>query len=375
MLRKVEDRVLYREEPFYAAFPSAVTLPDGSVLLVFRRAPDPRWLLGPDAPDNLRGWASHVHERSHHAQVRLDGQTLQPLAAAEALPMNPLAADQDPSLLLLSSGRLLLGSFAWYGFPPPFVAEVRRQVPELHGGPENDGLYYAFYGGFVRASDDAGRTWGEHRYLPPLPGAGPGPGHCPRHGGAVRGRAVESAGEILLPVYASPRPGAPSAAYVYVSDDGGESWRLRACIAQDDRVHMHEPALHRCPSGKIVCFLRTANLEDHLVTAESHDNGHTWSPWQQRPVIGHPYHPLPLPDGGVLLVYGYRHAPFGIRARVLDDECTDFAGPEIILREDGLGGDLGYPWSTLLPDGRVLVTYYFYGGDGIRHIAGTVLAP
>jgi hypothetical protein len=58
---------------------------------------------------------------------------------------------------------------------------------------------------------------------------------------------------------------------------------------------------------------------------------------------------------------------------VLDDECTDFSGPEIILRDDGLGTDLGYPWATRLPDGRVLVTYYISGADGVRHIAGTIL--
>jgi hypothetical protein len=353
-----------------------VTLPDGSVLVMFRRAPEPRWLLGPQAPENLRQWVSHVHERSHHAMIRLDGKTLKPLAPAVALPMNPLAADQDSSLLLTRHGRLILGSFAWYGFPPVFVEQVKPMVFGLHGGPQRDGQYFAFFGGFVRVSDDGGRTWSEHNYLPPLPDAGDLiPGKWPRHGGAVRGRAVESEGEILLPVYASRNVASRSAAYVYVSTDGGNSWKYRTCVARDEanKVHMHEPAFHRCPSGKIVCFIRTANLEDHLVTAESPDNGRTWSAWKQQEVIGHPYNPLALPGGGVLLVYGYRHQPFGIRARVLDDECADFGGSEIVIRDDGTGTDLGYPWATLLPDGRVLVTYYISGADGVRHIAGTIL--
>jgi hypothetical protein len=58
---------------------------------------------------------------------------------------------------------------------------------------------------------------------------------------------------------------------------------------------------------------------------------------------------------------------------VLDDECADFGGSEIVIRDDGTGTDLGYPWATLLPDGRVLVTYYISGADGVRHIAGTIL--
>jgi hypothetical protein len=35
----------------------------------------------------------------------------------------------------------------------------------------------------------------------------------------------------------------------------------------------------------------------------------------------------------VLLLYGYRHKPFGVRARVLDAECTNLtSAPEIVLR-------------------------------------------
>lgn len=375
-MKKLEDVVLYKDEAFHSAFGSCATLPEGQVLVVFRRAPDPRWLAGPDLPENLRGWYSHVNERSHNAMLRLDGQTLQPLGPAQALPMNPLAADQDGNLWLLQSGRLLLGSFSWYGFPPPFVEQVRPRAGTLYGGPERDGLYYAFFGGWVRISDDGGRHWSDHRYLPPLPGADDlVPGKWPRYTVAVRGRAVEQDGEILMPVYGSRKMGVRSAAYAYVSRDQGEHFEYRSTVAYDEanQVHMHEPAFHRCPSGKVVCFIRTANLGDHLVTAESTDNGHTWSPWQQREVIGHPYDALALPGGGVLLVYGYRHPPYGIRARLLDDECTDFSGPEIILRDDGLGTDIGYPWATLLPDGRVLVMYYIFGADGVRHIAGTIL--
>ena len=90
-------------------------------------------------------------------------------------------------------------------------------------------------------------------------------------------------------------------------------------------------------------------------------------------MIGHPYHALRLPDDRVLLTYGYRHEPYGIRARVLDPECTDFSGEEIVLRDDGGGRDLGYCWSCLTADGRALVVYYFNEEEGARHIAGTFL--
>jgi hypothetical protein len=66
--------------------------------------------------------------------------------------------------------------------------------------------------------------------------------------------------------------------------------------------------------------------------------------------------------------------PFGIRARILNSECTDAAtAPEIVLRDDGGNGDLGYPWATMVSDERALVVYYFNRSDGTRHIAGTFL--
>ncbi|MEO2048833.1 MAG: hypothetical protein ABGX16_19930 [Pirellulales bacterium] len=67
---------------------------------------------------------------------------------------------------------------------------------------------------------------------------------------------------------------------------------------------------------------------------------------------------LQLSDGRVLLVYGYRHQPYGIRARVLNAECTDVAtASEMVLRDDGGSSDLGYPWATRTADGHVLVVY------------------
>ncbi|HNT34997.1 MAG TPA: exo-alpha-sialidase, partial [bacterium] len=76
----------------------------------------------------------------------------------------------------------------------------------------------------------------------------------------------------------------------------------------------------------------------------------------------------------VFLVYGYRHQPFGIRARILNSECSDFkTAEEIVLRDDGGSTDLGYPWAAMLPDGRILAVYYFNLSNGTRQIAGTFI--
>lgn len=75
---------------------------------------------------------------------------------------------------------------------------------------------------------------------------------------------------------------------------------------------------------------------------------------------GYPLNALRLPDNRVLLTYGYRHKPYGIRARILNEECTDYYSTlEIILRDDGVNGDLGYIWPVQLDENRILVVYYF----------------
>ena len=85
-------------------------------------------------------------------------------------------------------------------------------------------------------------------------------------------------------------------------------------------------------------------------------------------------HALQLKSGKVLLSYGYRKAPYGIRIRVCNSELTDIAeSEEIILRDDSPNGDLGYPHAIELDNGEILVVYYISDPDNIRTIAVTRL--
>jgi len=136
----------------------------------------------------------------------------------------------------------------------------------------------------------------------------------------------------------------------------------------------NETSLHATSRGDLVAFLRSERLGDEACFARSTDGGRTFLPWQRLGFRGHPLHALRLPDDRVLLTYGYRHPPYGIRARILNPECTDASdAPEIILRDDGGTTDLGYPWSVQLDATRVLVTYYFNTPGRVPFIAGTLL--
>ena len=82
-----------------------------------------------------------------------------------------------------------------------------------------------------------------------------------------------------------------------------------------------------------------------------------------------------LKDGRVCLTYGYRAAPFGMRARLSRDGGKTW-GKIIHLRDDGGGRDLGYPRTVQRPDGKIVTVYYFTKrGSENRHIAATIWDP
>jgi len=97
----------------------------------------------------------------------------------------------------------------------------------------------------------------------------------------------------------------------------------------------------------------------------SDDLGRTWRPLC-RPVDdtgfgGNPATLTPLPDGRLCLACGYRGRPFGIRARLSEDDEVTW-GAEIVLRGDAGCHDLGYPRTVVRPDGTVVTAYYCNDG-------------
>jgi sialidase-1 len=180
-------------------------------------------------------------------------------------------------------------------------------------------------------------------------------------------------GRILWVVAAGETSGR-SSTHLLMSNDKGVTWEYSCPVATDPKVTFNETSVYETPEGDIVAFLRTADFDDQACIARSADGGRSFI-WQSMGFQGHPLNAIRLTDNRVLLTYGYRHKPFGIRARILNPECTDFAtAPEIILRDDGGNSDIGYTWPVLMDGNRVLVTYYFNKDNGTRHIAGTILA-
>lgn len=168
--------------------------------------------------------------------------------------------------------------------------------------------------------------------------------------------------------------------------DGGATFQFVSWIGEHpDRGFHIMPASVRLPSTRLLCALR---CRDDLHNTESSnwidlyasdDSGLTWRMFNRPvPVTGKGGNPptlTRLKDGRLVLVYGYRNAPYGIRAKISTDEGATW-GEEIILREDAGSFDIGYPRTTLSADGT-LVTVYYYNDEkgGACYIAATRWKP
>jgi hypothetical protein len=360
-VRKVKDVIIYQNDRFHSAFPSVVKRPDGELLVAFRRAPNR--LLWREDHNN------HVDPNSYMVLVRsADGENF--TAEPELIHADNWGGSQDPCMLQLRDGTILCFSYGRTFVRPDGIANLKPPV-------RNVGYGAIFNGGYYLRSEDGGDSWVGPYYPPHIPPEklrDPFGELVPAYN---RGAPVEGKDGRIFWVAAATDRIEPhrTSTHLLISEDKGLTWEYSTPVAADENVTFNEASIYETPKGDLVAFLRTANFEDQACIARSTDGGKTFEPWEGMGWQGHPLHATRLPDDRVLLVYGYRHAPRGIRARVLNAECTDFGtAPEIVLRDDGTTSDLGYPWSVVLDDKRVLVTYYMNVEGGLQHIAGTILA-
>lgn len=355
-VRKVEDVVIYSDTCFHSAFPSVVKTRKGDFYLAFRRAPDRKVFGEPGT--------SHIDANSYYACTRSkDGKTW---SAAEVFFAHPFGGIQDPCLLRLKDGTLLCEGYLWTH--PRSNARMEEPLSVAEGA--------VFAGGFILRSKDNGKSW-EGPFTPPsIPQEirhSPFGGSMPVYN---RGALLEASdGNIYWAVACTTqKTGGGTGVYLMVSHDKGMSWEYKSEIAADPVVTFNETSLYETPSGAIVAFLRTDRFDDQACIARSTDGGNTFT-WESMGFQGHPCHALGLRDGRVLLTYGYRHSPFGVRARLLNPECTDYrSAEEIVLRDDANNGEVGYPWSVQI-DRKHLLTVYYINTDSrqTRNIEGTIL--
>ena len=365
-MKILEHRTLYRDGE-YVAFPNLAFLPDGRLMCAFRHAKERQKEFGR---------VTHVDPTAKDVYILSEdnGKTFSP-----ELHVIIVMNIQDPCQLCVRT-RIIVTFFRCrgpIGWGTTHWRKVFKRLPYLHGKYDcfTDGASYSI-------SDDCGKTW---RHMPVISPEGY------LKGTAIRGNLVElDDGTLLLPFYGSKNPGELSRAGLLRSDDRGESWYYYSEMAYDSQGEKNflEPGIYRTESGRIIGLFRTQTdflkkgvdfeqtyLNLHMSVSE--DDGKTFGPVFEADTLwgSSPFHALRLKSGKVLVTYGYRRKPFGIRARLCNGELSDLnEAPEMILRDDAPNGDLGYPHSIQLPDGTIMVSYYISGDDGIRKIDATLLA-
>lgn len=358
-LKKIKDIVIYKDATYYSTFPSIVQRQNGELICAFRHAPDRKALWGGGGP-------THTDPNSYLVLVRSKDHGETWTKDPELIFAHPLGGSQDPCMVQLKDGSIVCTSYGWALIPEQGEAQLK--------GANHHGSFY-FLGGYVLRSDDGAKTW-KGPFVPiPIPGneaidALGKPVPAFNRGAMCQGKD----GRLYWAVAGRDGGSGPTQVHLMISSDRGETWTYSCPIAKDDKILFNETSMIQTKKGDLVAFMRTDNLNDHLAYARSTDNGKSFGKWQDGGVVGHPYYALHLKDGRIFLIYGYRHEPYGIRARIIDAECTNMAtAPEFVLRDDGGSTDIGYPWAVQLPDGKILAVYYFNKNNGTREIDGTLL--
>ena len=378
-LRKVLDLDLHREpQYYYGPGPSPAIYPDGEIVIVFRR--------------HVAAARTHTNMETENCVMssRDNGKTWS----------TPRVIDyggvHNPNLTLLRDGSLLYATALMEAVTQAAYEKARAQPHERV--PEGGGRYRLAYksgearlgvdalisGVAVRRSTDRGRTWSPRFMVSPIEGVPelipgwPTPAN-------LRSPVVQLRnGKLILPVYTYPNPWR---VVLMASEDLGKSWTFLGEIAGpgdhldlpagalvDGLIAYNETFVQETLSGKLVAFIRIhagatetqkdqwdgpTNPAGQLVTSTSHDGGRTWSPVVRHQLWGYPYWAMAMRSGRVLLAYGYRQQPFGVRVRLLDPECEQIdEAEELVVRDNGAMRDLGYPQGALLTDGRVFLAYY-----------------
>jgi len=164
--------------------------------------------------------------------------------------------------------------------------------------------------------------------------------------------------------------------------DGGLTWKFISYIGPEPAGFTIMPSTVRLGPATLVTTVRhkeneTTNWIDAYL---SEDDGANWRLLGKAAPdtglkSGNPPSLLRLRDGRLVVIYGYRAKPWGIRARFSSDQGKTW-GQEFNLRPDGAWWDLGYPRSVQRPDGKIVSVYYFMRQkDTERYIAATIWDP
>ncbi len=266
--------------------------------------------------------------------------------------------DRDSGVVETAKGTILVTTFTSLAFEPVLAQAEARRPGEPQAWPEDKLLRWRAardritkeqrqkeLGVWMLRSTDGGVTWSQ-RYDCLV--------NSPHGPVQLSGNRLLYAGKDLWR--------SPHRVGVCESTDDGQSWQWLAEIPTrkgDDPNEYHELHAAEAADGRIVVQIRNHNKNNsgESLQTESSDGGKTWSEPHSIGVWGHPSHLLRLHDGRLLMTYGHRRAPIGNQARVSDDGSKSWS-EALIISDDAISGDMGYPSTVQLADGSLLTVWY-----------------
>jgi sialidase-1 len=313
--RVATDQVMIASAPGrHFAFPGAARLPDGTLVVVFREG------------------NGHISDDGSVALVRSTdgGRTWSPRTTIYD---DPARDERDPGVVCAPEGTL---------------------VVSLHSG-----------GAMTMRSTDGGLTWDAPT---------PAPVFSPHGPGVLPDGRLYWCGIVT-------RFGM-NCVETHTSSDLGRTWQLQETCGLSLPYHWpwvgpfwDEPHAVPLPGGRWLALHRV-DRDGYLYANHRDGEGAQYTVPLRTGLWGCPPYLLPLADGRLLALYGYRREPFGIRACASSDGgATWDPEQELVLRDDGGHVDLGYPVALELEPGLVLAVYYFNHGGGECSIEGTFLRP
>ena len=310
--------------------------------------------LGPD-----RHAIDRERPEEHWLARSLDGgrtwSTENPAERGDLIPMGAALHGIEPPWLEIPQPQPCPGGIE---FTHPDFALTAR-MSDANGGTSR--FYYSY---------DRGRNW-EGPFLLPLFEQ---PGIMARTDYIVLGRH-----DALLFLTAAKQNVQEGRPICVRTEDGGATWRLVGSIGPEPTGFAIMPSTVRVGEKSLVSAVRRREGPRRWLEAfRSDDLGQTWQLWSTPAADlgeGNPPSLVRLADGRLVVVYGYRAAPFGVRARTSDDEGRTWSD-EIVLRDDSAGRDVGYPRTIVRPDGRLVSVYYITDREtDDRYIAATIWQP
>lgn len=186
----------------------------------------------------------------------------------------------------------------------------------------------------------------------------------------------------LFMLSTSKKDGAEGRVFCARTADGGRSFVLQGFVGPEPEGYSIMPASVALSGGAILtltrCMGKGGGGKGWIEAFTSHDEGKTWT--RKGCIVGDTGsngNPPALGriEGMLLLVYGYRDPPFGIRMRMSFDDGQTW-GAEKVIRSDGGTADLGYPRMVNRGEASLLAVYYFNDGDREeRYVAASIVAP